>query len=306
MPTRTKTRSSRPALSLQGNEEPGPATKQAKAEGQAPSSARSIWRGVISFGMVSIPVKLYPATASKDVSFHLLHDKCNSRLRMLRWCPVCEREVKPDEIVRGFEYGKDRYVRMSKEDFDKLPVPTKHTVDLRAFVHAEQIDPIFYDKGYYLEPEPAGRKAFALLFRALADKNLSAVAKITLREKEQLCVVRVHEDGLVLETLFYADEIREMRDTGAENVDVSQRELELAYQLVEYLSTDFKPEDFRDEYRESLLALISGKQETAQTVKNPKAPEGEVIDLMAALKASLESASGPAGNGKPKPRRKAA
>jgi DNA end-binding protein Ku len=263
---------------------------QAKAEGQAPAPARSIWRGAISFGMVSIPVKLFPATASKDISFNLLHEKCNSRLRQLKWCPVCDREVKADEIVRGFEYSKDRYVRMTKEDFEKLPIPTKHTVDLRAFVSAEQIDPIFYEKSYYLEPEPAGRKPFALLLRALREKDLTAIAKITMREKEQLCAVRPYRGALVLETLYYPDEIRQTHASEVDSVDVSPRELEMASQLVEYLSADFDPTQYRDDYREQLLALIEGKQEGAQIVAAPKAPADNVIDLMAALKASLEEA----------------
>jgi DNA end-binding protein Ku len=300
MPTQTKTQSPKTKPSRRQEKEPGPATVQAKAEGQAPAPARSIWRGVISFGMVSIPVKLFPATASKDISFNLLHEKCNSRLRQLRWCPVCDREVKADEIVRGYEYSKDRYVRVAKEDFDKLPVPTKHTVELRSFVSAEQIDPIFYEKSYFLEPEPAGRKPYALLVRALTEKALTAIAKITMREKEQLCAVRPHGGGMVLETLYYPDEIRKMQGLDTSSVDVSQRELDMAFQLVDYLSTDFNPTHYRDEYRDQLLALIEGKQDRAQVVSTPRAPQDNVIDLMEALKASLEAAQ-PQKNGAEKP-----
>lgn len=240
--------------------------------------------------MVSIPVKLFPATASKDIGFNLLHEKCNSRLKQLKWCPVCDREVKADEIVRGFEYSKDRYVRVTKEDFEKLPVPTKHTVELRAFVSAEQIDPIFYEKSYFLEAEPAGRKPFALLIRALKEKDLTAIAQITMREKEQLCAVRPYNGGLVLETLYYPDEIRKMHGMDVDAVEVSERELDMASQLVQYLTTDFDPSQFRDEYREQLLAMIEGKQGGAQAVTTPKAPEDNVIDLMEALKKSLEAA----------------
>src|SRR5213593_4412910 len=151
---------------------------------------RSIWSGVISFGMVSIPVKLYTATESKDVSFHLLHKECGARLKQLRWCPEHEREVGWDEVVRGYEYARDEHVIMTDEDFEKLPLPSKHTVELSAFVKAEEIDPIYYEKTYYLEPDEKAIKPFALLMKALREKQLTGIAKIAIRNKEQLCALR--------------------------------------------------------------------------------------------------------------------
>src|SRR2546421_13011633 len=150
------------------------------AEGRGP--ARSIWKGAISFGMVAIPVKLFPATGSKDIAFNMIHTECNSRIRMLRWCPVCEREVKMDEISKGYQYAKDQYVLLDPEDFQKVPVPSKHTIELSAFVDAAEIDPLYYEKSYYLQPDTAGKKSFALLYKILTEKKQTAVAKIAIRE----------------------------------------------------------------------------------------------------------------------------
>ena len=147
---------------------------------------RSIWNGVISFGMVSIPVKLYTATEDKDISFRQLHKQCGSRLKQLRWCPECDRAVEWDEVVRGYEYAKDEHVAMTEEDFEKLPLPSKQTVELAAFVKADQIDPIYYQKTYYLEPDEKGVKPYALLMQAPKDKDLTGIAKIAVRNKEQL------------------------------------------------------------------------------------------------------------------------
>jgi DNA end-binding protein Ku len=157
---------------------------------------RSIWNGVVSFGMVSIPVKLYTATEDKDISFNLLHKECGSRLKQLRWCPEHERAVEWSEIARGYEYTKDEYITMEDADFEKLPLPSKQTVELVAFVKADEIDPIYYQKTYYLEAETKGQKPYALLLRALKEKDLSGVAKIAIRNKEQLCVIRPLGNGL--------------------------------------------------------------------------------------------------------------
>ena len=163
---------------------------------------RSIWNGVISFGMVSIPVRLYTATDDKDIIFNLLHKECGTRLKQLRWCPYHERAVDWNEIARGYEYAKDEYVVMEDADFEKLPLPSKRAVELSAFVDAAQIDPIYYQRTYYLEPEEKGVKPYALLMRALKEKQLTGIAKIAIRSKEQLCALRPMDGTLVLETLF--------------------------------------------------------------------------------------------------------
>ncbi len=251
---------------------------------------RSIWNGLISFGMVSIPVKLFAATESKDISFHLLHQECGSRLKQLRWCPVCEREVEWGEVVRGYAYAKDQHVIMADEDFDKLPLPSRHTIELSAFVKAPEIDPVFYEKSYYLEPDEMGLKPFVLLMRALREKELTAIAKIAIRNKEQLCALRALDGTLILETLFYPDEIRVEKGAELPEVAVSQRELDMAFALIDLLSEPFEPEKYRDQYREALMEIIEAKLQGAEIVEAPAAPAAKVVDLMAALKASVEAA----------------
>jgi len=251
---------------------------------------RSIWNGLISFGMVSIPVKLFTATDSKDISFHLLHRECNSRLKQLRWCPVCEREVEWGETVRGYEYAKEQHVIMTDEDFDKLPLPSKRTIELAAFVKAEEIDPVYYEKSYYLEADEVGIKPFALLMKALREKNLTAVAKIAIRNKERLCALRPMDGTLMLETLYYPDEIRVERGTEVPEVQVSDRELEMASTLIDLLADSFEPEKYQDDYRRALMEIIEAKLQGEEFVEAPAAAPAKVTDLMAALKASVEAA----------------
>jgi DNA end-binding protein Ku len=250
---------------------------------------RSIWNGVISFGMVSIPVKLYTGTESKDISFHMLHKTDNARIKMQRFCPEDERTVEMSEIVRGYEYARDQYVILTEEDFEKLPLPSKHTIELAQFVEAEEIDPVYYEKTYYLEPDEKGVKPYSLLMRALKEKNLTAVAKIAIRNKERLCALRPMDGTLVLETLFYPDEIRVQKESDVPQVDVSDRELDMAFTLIELLHEPFEPERFRDEYREALQQLIDAKldgEEIAVVTPQPT----KVTDLMSALKASVAAA----------------
>lgn len=269
---------------------------------------RSIWNGVISFGVVSIPVKLYTATEDKDISFNLLHKECGARLKQLRWCPVHERSVEWGEVVRGYEYARDEYVVMSEEDFEKLPLPSKHTVELSAFVKAEEIDPIYYQKTYYLEPDERGAKPFALLMKALKEKQLTGLAKIAIRNKEQLCALRPVDGTLALETLFYPDEIREA-PTEISDVDVSEREMEMAFTLIDLLSEPFDPTKYKDEYREALMQVIDAKLEGEEVRGVPTPQPTKIPDLMSALKASVEAAKKgreDSGKGERAPRRRRA
>ncbi|HEY5640340.1 MAG TPA: Ku protein [Dehalococcoidia bacterium] len=250
---------------------------------------RSIWNGVISFGMVSIPVKLYTATEDKDISFRQLHRECGSRLKQLRWCAECERSVEWDEVVRGYEYAKDEHVVMTEEDFEKLPLPSKQTVELAAFVKAEQIDPIYYQKTYYLEPDEKGVKPYALLMQALKDKNLTGIAKIAVRNKEQLCALRTMDGALVLETLFYPDEIRETPVEIPEQ-KFTKAEMKMAHALIDLLEQDFDPAEFQDEYRAALQQVIDAKLEGVEVEAPAVARPAKVTDLMSALKASVAAA----------------
>lgn len=253
--------------------------------------ARAIWRGAITFGMVHIPVRLYTATESKDVSFRQLHRDDHSRVRYLRWCPVDERELAPEEIVRGYEYAKDSYVVLEEKEFEGLPVASKHTITLSAFVEAAEIDPIYYEKSYYLEADETGEKPFALLLRALRERGLTGIAKIAIRNREQLCALRASGDALVLETLLHADEIRPVvGEVG--DVEVSDPELQMALSLIEMMREPFDPASYTDDYREALTALITAKLEGGEVVTGEVAPQPatQVVDLMAALRASVDAA----------------
>lgn len=252
--------------------------------------ARAIWSGAISFGMVSIPVKLYTATESKDIGFRQLHRDDLSRIKQLRWCPVDEREVGYDELVRGYEYAKDQYVVMDDEDFDTLPVPSKRTIDITAFVEAEEIDPLYYEKGYYLEPDEAGVKPYALLLRAIEEKQLVALGKVAIRNKESLCALRPRDGRLVMETLYYPDEIRSDPEIDVSDVKVSEAELKMAHSLIDMLQEDFDPTKYTDDYREALLARITAKLEGGDVVvAEEAAPVAQPVDLMSALRASIEA-----------------
>ena len=250
---------------------------------------RAIWKGVISFGMVSIPIRLFPATESKDIGFRQLRRDTNTRVRMLRWDPVEEREVPYAEIVKGYEYAKDRYVVLEDEDFEKLPLPTRHTITLAAFVEESEIDPVHYEKSYYLAPEETGLKPYSLLIRAMQAKGLIAIAKVAIRTKERLCALRARGDQLILETLYYPDEIREPGESVAVE-EISEQEMEMARALIEMLEEPFDPEKYHDEYREALMTIISAKLEGQEVATPEVAAPQPAVDLMAALRASVEAA----------------
>jgi DNA end-binding protein Ku len=242
--------------------------------------------------MVSIPVKLYTATQDRDISFHQLHKKCGTRIKQQRWCPEDEEVVEYDQVVRGYEYARDQYVVLTEEDFEKIPLPSKHTIELAAFVSAEEIDPIHYEKSYYLEPEETGLKPFALLMRALKEKGLTAVAKVAIRNKERLAALRPYDGTLMLETLYYPDEVRVQKGEDLPGVKVSEKELSMAYSLIDLMTEEFEPEKFTDNYREALMEVIEAKLEGQEIVEAPAPPKGKVVDLMSALKQSVEAAKG--------------
>jgi DNA end-binding protein Ku len=249
--------------------------------------------------MVSIPVKLYGATESKDISFHLLHATCGTRLQQRRWCPTDEVDVPWNETARGYEYAKGQYVKLTEEDFERLPLPSKHTIDLSAFVEEKEIDPVFYERSYYLEPAERAEKPYALLLKALEQRKLTALATITIRKKEQLCAIRAHEGTIMLETLYYPDEIRTDRGMDISNVKVSERELDMAFTLIDIFRKPFDPSEYQDHYREALAELIEAKLEGKQVVTPPAVRDTRVLDLADALKRSVEAAKKEVA--KPKP-----
>ncbi len=251
---------------------------------------RAIWKGAVSFGMVSIPIKLYTATDEKDVSFNLLHKKDGARIKQQRYCPEDDAVIEWNDVARGYEIAPDQYVIMEPEDFENVPVDTTHTIEITDFVPSEQIDPIYYQKTYYLEPDKIGGKPFALLREVLKDSKLVALAKVTLRQKEQLCTLRVYNNTISLETMFYADEIRTTDEIDVpEDIVLGEKEMQMAKSLVEMLTGNFEPDKYHDNYREALLELIERKSE-GQEIKRPVPIAGKVTDLMEALRASVEAA----------------
>ena len=255
-------------------------------------AARAIWTGTVSFGMVSIPVRLYTATESHDVRFHLLHKKDHARLKNVRWCPIDEKAVPWEEVERGYKYAKGKYMPINEEDLDKLPVATVHTVDIANFVKLEEVDPIYYDKTYYLAPDENGVKAFTLLRRALEETGRAAVAKVAIRDKENLCLIRPYGEVLSLETMLYANEVRpadELVGAADGSVKVSPRELEMAVSLIENLSDSFDPEKYKDEFQAAVQKVIRAKVEGAPLPEAPVRRGAKVVDLMEALRASVEA-----------------
>src|SRR5215207_4125165 len=269
-----------------------------RTHSEGSTMARAIWSGSISFGMVTIPVKLFGATESRDISFNLLHATCGTKLQQKRWCPTDEVEVPWNETARGYEFSKGQYVVLTEEDFEQLPLPSKHTIDLTAFVEEKEIDPVFYEKSYYLAPAERAEKPYALLLKALEEKKLSATASITIRKKEQLCVLRPHQGTIVLETLYYPDEVRQERGVDIGKGKVSDRELDMAFTLIELLKKPFDPAEYRDHYREALAQVIEAKLEVKQVVSAPPTRDSGVLDLADALKRSVEAAK---KGSKPKP-----
>lgn len=251
--------------------------------------ARPIWRGVVSFGMVSIPVSLYPVIQEKDISFNQIHRKCGSRVKYQKWCPIDDCVVPPEEIARGYEISKGKYVYVEEEDLESLPLPTKHTITVSAFVKSEEIDPIYFDKPYFLEPEEVGKKPYALLLRALEEKGMAAMGKVAIRNKESLTLLRATQGRIMLETMHFPDEIREMEHTGAQ-VAVDDRELKMAMSLVDLLTEDFDPTKYKDDYRDVLMERITAKAQGEEIQVAPEAPQSEVLDLMEALRRSIEAA----------------
>lgn len=254
---------------------------------------RSLWRGAISFGLVTIPVKLYAATEEKDVHFRLLHRACKTPIRYRRWCPRCEREVEGEDLVRGYEYEPDRFVVIEDEDLERLPAALARTVEILDFVRLEDIDPIYFLRTYFLEPGEGGAKAYALLRRALQVTGRIGVARVALRGRSSLAAVRVYrQECLSLETMHFPDEIRSYaRLQIPADEGYRDQELEMARLLISTLSGDFAPERLRDEYREALLERIRQKVAGNQVyeVESPE-PAARVVDLMEALRQSVRLA----------------
>jgi DNA end-binding protein Ku len=252
---------------------------------------RAMWKGAISFGLVTIPVSVYPATEEKTLRFNQLHDEDGGRIRMKRVCSIDGEEVGYEHIVKGYEYEKDRYVILTDDDFEAIPVESSRAIDIQQFVDLEEIDPMLYKKSYYLVPEETGAKAYALLREALNRAGKVGIAKVSFRDKEHLAALRFRDEAFVLETMFWPDEVREA-DFGGVDVDqkVRDNELEMAQTLIENLTAGWDPAQFTDEYRESLLRVVEAKINGEEIEVVEAEPAAKVVDLMEALKASVAAA----------------
>jgi DNA end-binding protein Ku len=258
---------------------------------------RSIATGTVSFGLVSIPVKLYAATEPQAaISFNLLHGKCGSRLKQQYLCPQDGEVVPREAMVKGYEVQKDRYVTFSAEELKTLEQAATQAIEIAEFVPAEQVDAVFYEKAYYLGPDKGGDKAYRLLAEALQRSGKAALARYAARGKQYLVLIRAAAGRLVMQQLYYADEVRPLADVPISDAGLQEAEVQLALQLVEQTSSpDFKPEAYRDEVKQRTLALIEQKVQGQEISAAPaEAPRAQVIDLMEALKASLAAARPPA------------
>jgi DNA end-binding protein Ku len=251
--------------------------------------ASTIWSGVIGFGMVSIPVKLYAATSSKRVAFHQLHAKCNTRIKEIRWCPTCDREVPWEEVVKGYSLSKDESIPITEEDFEKLPLPSKNIIDIASFAQLEEVDPLFYDKNYYLLPDKQGQRAFNLFIKAIETKSLVAIGKIAIRSRERLCAIRGLGGTLILSTLLYQDEVKVETDEKPAAAKIPKAELDMALNLVDMMTAPFNPADFKDDYQDALNQLIEAKLSGKGAKKQKALKPAAVADLMEALKASVSN-----------------
>jgi len=261
---------------------------------------RSMWKGAISFGLVTIPVSVYPATEEKSVRFNQLHDEDMGRIRYKRVCEVDGEEVPFEHIVKGYEIEKDRYVMLDDEDFDAVPVESSRTIDIQQFVELEEIDPMLYKKSYYLVPDETGAKAYALLRRALEEESKVGISKVSFRDKEHLAALRFRDDVFVLETMFWPDEIRAAEfETVHEDGKIRDQEVEMAKALIDNLTEPWNPDAYHDEYREALLEIVEKKAAGEEIEAAPEAQPARVVDLMEALKASVEAvkSKGPSSAG---------
>jgi DNA end-binding protein Ku len=252
---------------------------------------RAMWKGAISFGLVTIPVAVYPATEEKGLKFNQLHDEDMGRIRYKRVCAIDGEEVDFEHIVKGYEVEKDRYVVLTDEDLDAVPVESSRAIDIQQFVALDEIDPMLFKKSYYLVPDETGARAYALLRKALAEQNKVGIAKVSFRDKEHLAALRFKDQVFVLETMFWPDEIREAEfGTVDAEEKVRSNEVDMARALIENLTEPWNPEQFTDGYREALLEIVE-KKVAGEPIEAPEeAPPARVVDLMAALKASVDAA----------------
>jgi DNA end-binding protein Ku len=256
--------------------------------------ARSLLTASLSFGLVNIPIRLYTAATSHAVSFHMLHQKDGSRVRQHLFCEAEDKEITRDDIVKGFEVSKGRYVQLTEKELEALEAQANRSVEIQEFVNLDDVDPVYFEKTYYLGPDKGGEKPYALLAQAMKDQNQAAVAQFVIRGKESLVLVRPYADRyLAMDVMYYADEVRDVKEVGVPAVKIRENELSLATQLIENLrAKKWEPEKYRDTSRQRVLDVIKKKQKGEEIAAPKKREPAQVVDLMEALKRSLSKRDG--------------
>jgi DNA end-binding protein Ku len=261
--------------------------------------AASVWSGYLTFGLISMPVRLFSGARSSGISFNQLHRTDHQRVKQQLICSADGQVLDRSDIVKGYEYRKDEYVIVEPEEIKKIEPKTAKTMEILEFVKSSEVDPVYFESSYYMVPEEAGRRPYALLTKALEESEYVAIAKLTMHNREYTVFLRPHKGGMMLHTMYYAEEVREVESFGAPDVEIKEAEIKVAHQLIEALADEWDPEKYHDTFQENLKKLIETKLEggTIQAVEQPKklAP---VVDLMAALKESLQNAKKPAASEK--------
>src|SRR6185312_10606839 len=256
--------------------------------------AASVWKGHLTFGLVSFPIRLFSAARSETISFNLLHKDDHSRIKQVVFCQAEEKQIARSELVKGYEYEKDRYVEIDDEDIKKVAPKTAKVMEILEFVKADQVDPIYLESSYYVAPDEGGEKPYALLFQALRESKYFAVAKVAMHNREHIIIMRPGAKGIVSHTMYYTDEIRHVEEFRTDTSLVKDKELDMAKMLISSLEAEFEPQKYHDEYRANLQKMIEAKIEGKKVVETPAAHIAPVIDIMEALKKSLADKKMPA------------
>src|SRR6195256_2980402 len=256
--------------------------------------AASVWKGHLTFGLVTIPVRLFSAARSETISFNMLHKEDHSRIRQVTYCQLEDKPIQRSDTVKGYEYEKDHYVVIDDEDIKKVAPKTARVMEILEFVKAEQVDPVYLESSYYVAPDEGGEKPYALLFQALRESNFYGVAKVAMHNREHIIVLRPGAKGILSHTMYYSDEIRQVEEFRTDTSLVKDKELAMAKMLISSLEADFEPQKYHDTYRDNLQKLIEAKIEGHKVVETPTEHVAPVIDIMEALKKSLAEKRKPA------------
>jgi DNA end-binding protein Ku len=256
--------------------------------------AAASWKGFLSFGLVTIPIRLSPAARTERISFNQLHKVCHTRIKQPQFCPTCERTVERSEIEKGYEYEKDQYLLFTDDELKAAEPESTRTMEILEFVRIDEVDPLYFDASYYAAPETGGAKAYQLLLDAMLESGYAGIAKVTMYGRENIVIIRARKSGLTLHTMFYPNEIRQAADNGTtDKAEVKDQERVLAKQLIENLAARFNPEKYQDTYQENLRALIEAKAKGQKITAVPGVSKAPVVDLMEALKKSLTAKQPP-------------